>query len=71
MTPPASEAPVKRPLDSDTADSQEEKSEPECKRVCSDNGSEEIGKAAETPEVVSEAPNGVNNTPQPITSGGD
>jgi len=72
VTPPATEAPVKRPLDSDTENGTEEnKSEPECKRVCSDNGTEEMGKAAETPEVVSEAPNGVNNTPQPITSGGD
>ena len=52
-------------------ENQEDKSEPECKRVCSDNESEEMGKAAETQECVSEAPNGVNNTPQPITSGGD
>merc|ERR1712018_686411 len=58
VTTPASEGPVKRPLDSDTADTQEEKSEPECKRVCSDNGSEESAQ-----ECVSEAPNGVNNTP--------
>merc|ERR1711976_1051864 len=73
VTPPASDATGKRPLDSDTTGNgnQEDKSEPECKRVCSDNGSEEMGKAAETQECVSEAPNGVNNTPQPITSGGD
>merc|ERR1712018_937103 len=72
VTTPASDAPGKRPLDSDTENgNQEDKSEPECKRVCSDNGSEEMGKAAETQECVSEAPNGVNNTPQPITSGGD
>merc|ERR1712227_22452 len=71
VTPPASEETGKRPLDSDTTEngSQEDKSsEPECKRVCSDNGSEEMGKAAETQECVSEAPNGVNNTPQPTTS---
>merc|ERR1711976_146011 len=65
---------VKRPLETDTTDSDTAASGPDCKRVCSDTNnvaaaSEELNKSAT--DTVSEAPNGVNNTPHPITSGGD
>merc|ERR1711976_670230 len=65
---------VKRPLETDTTDSDTAASGPDCKRVCSDTNnvaaaSEELNKSAN--DTVSEAPNGVNNTPHPITSGGD
>ena len=57
-----SETATKRSL----AETEPENGGSEAKRICSDNGEGEA-----QAECVAEAPNGVNNTPHPITSGGD
>ena len=77
---------VKRPLDTDSAgdNSSDGLAEPECKRVCSEQPQESEKNDPEAPETAAalagngdsmtaaaETPNGVNNTPHPITSGGD
>merc|ERR1711923_607273 len=77
---------VKRPLETDSAgdNSSDGLAEPECKRVCSEQPTEPEKTSPEAPETATalagngdsmtpaaETPNGVNNTPHPITSGGD
>merc|ERR1711923_76237 len=77
---------VKRPLETDSAgdNSSDGLAEPECKRVCSEQPTEPEKTSPEAPETTTalagngdsmtpaaETPNGVNNTPHPITSGGD
>lgn len=58
----ASESAAKRPL---AETEPEEAAGSEAKRICSSEAEEAQA------EIVAEAPNGVNSTPHPITSGGD
>jgi len=57
---PTSESAAKRPL------AEPEEAGSEAKRICSSEAEE-----AQAETIVAEAPNGVNSTPHPITSGGD
>merc|ERR1719445_226426 len=57
---PASESAAKRPL------AEPEEAGSEAKRICSSEAED-----AQAEAIVAEAPNGVNSTPHPITSGGD
>lgn len=59
----ASESAAKRPL----AETEPEEAGSEAKRICSNPTEAEEAQA----DIVAEAPNGVNSTPHPITSGGD
>ena len=59
----ATESAAKRPL----AETEPEEAGSEAKRICSNTSEAEETQA----EIVAEAPNGVNSTPHPITSGGD
>ena len=58
-----SETATKRSL----AETEPENGGSEAKRICSNTSEAEETQA----EIVAEAPNGVNSTPHPITSGGD
>lgn len=71
---------VKRPLDADGDNSSDSLAEPECKRVCSEQPDQkndpeapeaDLGAGDSISQAPAETPNGVNNTPHPITSGGD